>query len=41
MARLAGSYAFDVLQGPVFFSYLISKIFVYILFESASKIMLR
>jgi len=39
--RLAGSYAFDVLQGLVFFSYLISKIFVYTLFEPASKIMLR
>jgi len=32
---------FDILQGLVFILYLISKIFVYTFFESASKIMLR
>ena len=32
---------FDILQGPAFFLYLILKIFVYMLFKSASKIMLR
>jgi len=37
--RLAGSAAVDVLQGLVFFSYLISNIFVAALFERANKIM--
>jgi hypothetical protein len=39
--RLAGSNAADVLQGLVFFSYLISNIFVAALFEWTNKIMLR
>ena len=39
-ARLAGSHAFSVLQGVVFFSYFISPIFVAALFESANKITL-
>jgi hypothetical protein len=37
--RLAGSTAADVLQGLVFFSYLISNIFVAALFEQAKKMM--
>jgi hypothetical protein len=40
MSRLAGSTAFDVLQGVVFILYFISHIFAVTDFEPANKIML-